>query len=46
MDRKRGTVVLTKPGGSDKDSKDFTFDIVYDETALQKEVYDETASGF
>lgn len=43
MDIKRGVAILTKPGGSERDCKDFTFDAVFEENASQKTIYDDTA---
>merc|ERR1740117_2628748 len=43
MDMKRGVALLKKPGGSEKDQKDFTFDAVFDETASQQTIFDDTA---
>eukprot|EP00440_Ansanella_granifera_P022989 gb/GFBE01024968.1/.p1 GENE.gb/GFBE01024968.1/~~gb/GFBE01024968.1/.p1 ORF type:complete len:792 (+),score=272.25 gb/GFBE01024968.1/:1-2376(+) len=43
MDTKRGVAVLKKPGGSDREAKDFTFDAVFDATMSQQHIFDETA---
>lgn len=43
MDVKRGVAILLKPGGSERDCKDFTFDAVFPEEASQKELFDDTA---
>jgi kinesin family protein 3/17 len=43
MDLKRGVAILLKPGGSERDCKDFTFDAVFDETATQQVLFDDTA---
>mmetsp|Transcript_13483 Transcript_13483/g.22209 ORF Transcript_13483/g.22209 Transcript_13483/m.22209 type:complete len:802 (+) Transcript_13483:58-2463(+) len=43
MDMKAGVAILSKPGGSDRDAKDFTFDAVFDESATQQTLYDDTA---
>mmetsp|Transcript_27419 Transcript_27419/g.59937 ORF Transcript_27419/g.59937 Transcript_27419/m.59937 type:complete len:805 (-) Transcript_27419:181-2595(-) len=43
MDLKRNVAVLKKPGGTERDSKDFTFDAVFDETLSQQQIFDDTA---
>mmetsp|Transcript_29078 Transcript_29078/g.65812 ORF Transcript_29078/g.65812 Transcript_29078/m.65812 type:complete len:796 (-) Transcript_29078:211-2598(-) len=43
MDLKRGVAILLKPGGSEKDSKDFTYDAVFDEKPSQQQIFDDTA---
>eukprot|EP00927_Polykrikos_kofoidii_P082092 TRINITY_DN8067_c0_g1_i1.p1 TRINITY_DN8067_c0_g1~~TRINITY_DN8067_c0_g1_i1.p1 ORF type:complete len:829 (-),score=268.13 TRINITY_DN8067_c0_g1_i1:193-2679(-) len=43
MDIPRGVALLRKPGGTDKDAKDFTFDAVFDETMSQQQIFDDTA---
>eukprot|EP00928_Gymnodinium_smaydae_P048831 TRINITY_DN32700_c0_g1_i1.p1 TRINITY_DN32700_c0_g1~~TRINITY_DN32700_c0_g1_i1.p1 ORF type:complete len:854 (-),score=225.24 TRINITY_DN32700_c0_g1_i1:44-2605(-) len=43
MDAQRGTAVLRKPGGTERDCKEFTFDAALDETMTQQQVFDETA---
>lgn len=41
MDLERGVASIAKPGT--QDSKDFTFDAVYDSTAVQEDFYNKTA---
>jgi kinesin family protein 3/17 len=43
MDMKSGVAVLCKPGGSEREMKDFTFDAVFDHTATQQMLFDDTA---
>merc|ERR1719387_2575731 len=43
MDTKRGVAVLHKPGGAERDCKDFTFDAVFGEDATQQMIFDDTA---
>uniref|UniRef100_A0A7S1AHC0 Kinesin-like protein n=1 Tax=Noctiluca scintillans TaxID=2966 RepID=A0A7S1AHC0_NOCSC len=43
MDLARGVALLQKPGGSEKESKDFTYDAVFDERVSQQAIFDETA---
>lgn len=43
MDTKRGVAILRKPGGTDRDSKDFTFDAVFDDSISQQQIFDDTA---
>jgi len=45
MDHKNAMAILHKPEGSTKDSKEFTYDGVYDDTSTQKQIYEETANG-
>ncbi|CAD7961349.1 unnamed protein product, partial [Amoebophrya sp. A25] len=45
MDTKTAMASLLKPEGSEKDTKDFTYDAVYDDGATQQVIYEETASG-
>merc|ERR1719401_617374 len=43
MDIKRGVAIIKKPGGNERDAKDFTFDAVFDENFTQLKVFEETA---
>eukprot|EP00929_Paragymnodinium_shiwhaense_P037390 TRINITY_DN1992_c1_g2_i1.p1 TRINITY_DN1992_c1_g2~~TRINITY_DN1992_c1_g2_i1.p1 ORF type:complete len:841 (-),score=314.89 TRINITY_DN1992_c1_g2_i1:95-2617(-) len=43
MDCSRGVAMLKKPGGSERDVKDFTFDNVFDESMSQQQIFEETA---
>jgi len=43
MEANRGVAILKKPGGTEKDCKDFTFDAVFDENATQQMLFDDTA---
>lgn len=43
MDKKRGMAILHKPGGQERDSKDFTYDAVFDPTMSQQQIFDDTA---
>lgn len=40
----RGVAVLMRPGGTDKDAKDFTFDAVFDQRCSQQQIFDDTAA--
>mmetsp|Transcript_87412 Transcript_87412/g.155035 ORF Transcript_87412/g.155035 Transcript_87412/m.155035 type:complete len:784 (+) Transcript_87412:57-2408(+) len=44
MDIKRGIAILKKPGGADRESKDFTFDAVFDASMSQQQIFDDTAA--
>eukprot|EP00933_Yihiella_yeosuensis_P046887 TRINITY_DN42508_c0_g1_i1.p1 TRINITY_DN42508_c0_g1~~TRINITY_DN42508_c0_g1_i1.p1 ORF type:complete len:789 (+),score=209.05 TRINITY_DN42508_c0_g1_i1:81-2447(+) len=44
MDAKRGVAILHKPGGSERDCKDFTYDAVFDDSMTQQQIFDDTAS--
>jgi len=44
MDPSRGVATLYKPGGTDRDFKEHTYDAVYDERFTQKQIFDDTAS--
>eukprot|EP00746_Dinoflagellata_sp_MGD_P163435 gnl/MRDRNA2_/MRDRNA2_91468_c0_seq1.p1 gnl/MRDRNA2_/MRDRNA2_91468_c0~~gnl/MRDRNA2_/MRDRNA2_91468_c0_seq1.p1 ORF type:complete len:785 (+),score=223.52 gnl/MRDRNA2_/MRDRNA2_91468_c0_seq1:99-2453(+) len=39
---KQASIFLQKPGGSDKDGKDFTYDAVFDETVTQAMIFEDT----
>jgi len=43
MDPKRGVAILRKPGGTEKDCKDFTYDAVFDERFTQQQIFEDTA---
>mmetsp|Transcript_26163 Transcript_26163/g.57673 ORF Transcript_26163/g.57673 Transcript_26163/m.57673 type:complete len:745 (+) Transcript_26163:59-2293(+) len=43
MDMKAGVAILRKPGGSERDDKDFTYDAVFDENTSQQYIFEETA---
>ncbi|CAK9100331.1 unnamed protein product [Durusdinium trenchii] len=44
MDVKRHVAILTRPGGSERDAKDFTFDAVFDANMSQQQIFDDTAA--
>jgi len=44
MDKTNRMVKVNKPGSQGGDSRDFTFDAVYDATSKQEEIYNETAT--
>merc|ERR1719498_329951 len=44
MDKTNRMVKVNKPGSQGGDSRDFTFDAVYDANAKQEEIYAETAT--
>lgn len=44
MDTKRGVAILHKPGGTERDCKDFTYDAVFDATMTQQQIFDDTAA--
>merc|ERR1712060_489962 len=43
MDIKRNVAILMKPGGSERDQKDFTYDAVFDQRMTQQQIFDDTA---
>lgn len=43
MDAKRNVALLHKPGGSDRDTKDFTYDAVFDPSMSQQQIFEGTA---
>jgi kinesin family protein 3/17 len=43
MDIKRGVAMMNKPGGNERDIKDFTYDAVFDQNFTQLKVFEETA---
>jgi len=43
MDMQRGVAILSKPGGSERDQKDFAFDAVFDETVSQQKIFEDAA---
>lgn len=43
MDVQRGVAMLMKPGGADRDVKDFTYDAVFDPRHTQQQIFDDTA---
>eukprot|EP00397_Hematodinium_sp_SG-2012_P025048 GEMP01026140.1.p1 GENE.GEMP01026140.1~~GEMP01026140.1.p1 ORF type:complete len:765 (+),score=168.12 GEMP01026140.1:36-2330(+) len=43
FDTSAGVATITRPGAGDSSSKDFTYDSVYDTSATQELIYDETA---
>ncbi|CAE7400049.1 KRP95 [Symbiodinium natans] len=44
MDTKRGVAILHRPGGTDRDAKDFTFDAVFGADMTQQQIFDDTAA--
>lgn len=44
MDIKRHVAILLRPGGTDREAKDFTFDAVFDENMSQQQIFDDTAA--
>jgi len=44
MDVKRHVAILLRPGGTDRDAKDFTFDAVFDDQMSQQQIFDDTAA--
>ncbi|OLP93373.1 Kinesin-like protein KIF3C [Symbiodinium microadriaticum] len=43
-DVKRGVAILHRPGGSERDAKDFTFDAVFNADMTQQQIFDDTAA--
>ncbi|CAJ1401673.1 unnamed protein product [Effrenium voratum] len=44
MDVKRHVAILHRPGGTERDAKDFTFDAVFNEQMTQQQIFDDTAA--